>query len=488
MRNSIKLFGILALSTIVIFAFSACSNPSVGGDHTHSYNWTITTPATPWSEGVETGTCSCSVIQKRQIPKIIPDVTINLEAASFTEIVTGVTNDSASPNISVSPGADKIVLIKGDTGSVERAISIYNATNIYIADNTIIKTESLQALLVPAKSTITGGGDNIIIMNQTSFAGQIYAIYSNGDITILGTLGDITGYSNGSGCGIHTGGALSICGTIGNISGGTNGIESSGAITISGTIGNVINNSTNYPYGIKSNKDIIISGTIGNIDAVITSSRSYGIDSGGVLKISGTVGNISASMLGINSTGDLMISGSIGDITLGGYSDNNRNGIYSGGNLTISGTIGNINSTGVRGAFGIGSNNQTVISGSIGNINVTGSLGAVGIASGAVSITGIIGDITVMSTTSGGYVTQGIRSDGDVIISGTIGNISASGNSLNFVYGIQAGSKVEITEKGIIGDNTASSVSATTAQIRVGSNDYNGGTGFPKPTPKPWVW
>jgi hypothetical protein len=85
------IFGILAIIALT-FVFIAC-----GGDkdeHTHEWEWVVTTPATPTADGLETETCkTCGATNGTRpiamLPKDQSDTLTNLFGEGYTATVTG---------------------------------------------------------------------------------------------------------------------------------------------------------------------------------------------------------------------------------------------------------------------------------------------------------------------------------------------------------------------------------------------------------------
>jgi len=132
-------------------------------------------------------------------------------------------------------GTDPITII-GDGTSGVWAVDITAAEDVTLDSTVRIYPQNRDGLRLPNGATIKGKGSAITITND----GTSSAIYSTGDITIIGEIGDITAGSSG----IYTGGNITISGTVGNIKSiGSNGILSGGGVIISGKTGAITGNS-----------------------------------------------------------------------------------------------------------------------------------------------------------------------------------------------------------------------------------------------------
>ncbi len=183
-------------------------------------------------------------------------------------------------------GAGDTVRIRGTTTS-GYSINIQAAKTIIIEENTSWggretpgnTTPRGAALAVPAGATVTGEGSGIEISGGTggATASSGTAIYSSGDITLAGVLGDFTGGGGGGGytgaAGIYAAGSVTISGDIGDITGGQEAIggaaiSAGGNVIISGTAGDISGGEGFYASGgcaIDAGGDVLISGSVGNI-------------------------------------------------------------------------------------------------------------------------------------------------------------------------------------------------------------------------------
>ena len=447
-----SLIGLLAMALVIGMLVIGCEDAETPPDpcadgHDFSDGWEKDADW-HWKEcerdGCEAvsgdGTAESGKAAHEGIPCEVCDYLAAYDVIIDLAIGEGVINNDTHPT-----SAGQTVLIKGISNG-KRWITITNATEIYIANNTEIK----DVINVPG-GTIHGGGSGIIIADIGAYGsieisgvigttGLIWA--AAGDITISGTIGSITGDTDGEVSIGADAGDITISGTVGDITGLI--YTDAGDITISGTVGDIT--SMEYGGGIWTFGSITISGTVGNITGL-----SYGITAIDAIEISGTVGDITGIGIvgdittiiytGIFAfTGGIEISGTVGNITGGDYGIRT----LSGGDIEISGTVGNISG----GDLGINPNN--------GNINISGTTGNI---------------------TGGDY---GIGAGGSIEISGTTGNISGDDYGIWVLLG-----SIKITAGASIGNNTANAIQGGIAQIGVGITDYND---FPRTTPKPWVW
>ena len=238
---------------------------------------------------------------------------------------TGDINNTTHPTLE-----GQTVLIRGISNG-ERSITITNATQVYIANNTtILGSGSLNhsyyhddygynvevyasICVVQDNAAIYGGGPNITINGGNNE--YVSGIYADSDLAIYGTIGNISG---GGGHGIGTYGSLTISGTIGDITGGNDyvglgggsggaGMLAMGGITISGTTGDIAGGHGGYRGGdgIATYGSLTISGTTGDISGGHGGDYGgHGIWSDSSVTISGSVGiNIASSIIG--GTGDI---------------------------------------------------------------------------------------------------------------------------------------------------------------------------------------
>ena len=277
------------------------------------------------------------------------------------------------------------------------------------------------------------------------------------DIIILGTIGDISG---GSSSGIDAGGSISIYGAVGNIT-GAQAILANGDITISdgavvGKIGAEGSGPSSSTDGIHSyNGSVTINGATGDI-----SGKSYGICAkGGNVFINGATGAISSAYGSLS--GDSAIRASVGvaiNGTTGAISSKGDYGIYAeSGAVLIAGKTGDITGTKARGILaevggitippgavvgkiagaqsGIEAGGSVTIGGKTGDITgIAGSTFGGGIqTTGSVTITGETGDITSTHASI-----PAIGAGGDVTIVGSVGEIAVITSSSGGGYGILA--------------------------------------------------
>ncbi len=277
------------------------------------------------------------------------------------------------------------------------------------------------------------------------------------DIIILGMMGDISG---GSSSGIDAGGSISIYGAVGNIT-GVNAIYAIGDVTIHeaasmSKIGAGGNGPSSSAYGIYSqNGSVTINGVTGDI-----SGKSYGIYAkGGNVFINGATGAISSAYGSLS--GDSAIRASVGvaiNGTTGAISSKGDYGIYAeSGAVLIAGKAGDITGTKARGILAV-VGGITIPPGAVVG-KIAGAQSGIE-AGGSVTIGGKTGDITGIagSTFGGGIQTTGsvtitgetgaitsthpsipaIGADGDVTIVGSVGEIAVITSSSGGGYGILA--------------------------------------------------
>lgn len=160
--------------------------------------------------------------------------------------------------------------------------------------------------------------------------------FGSAQVTIAGTLGDITGGK----IGIYVNGGAGSCitvedtGVVGDIDVTDSGISANGDITISGTVGDV---KASVGQAITATGDITISGTVDSVTATGTGGYGDGIYAGGDITIASdaTLGDIKANQAGIHANGDITIAGTVASVTGG----TDGHGIYAdGGAITIAGT------------------------------------------------------------------------------------------------------------------------------------------------------
>ena len=309
---------IAVIITMMLLLSTACSNPAGNGDtYTHNFIdgvFTGSISANATTIPFHDATCTtCGTIGIRQL---VPNWIIDLATATADYQGT----------VTLNAQAGDIVLIKGSNPS-QRAIVINNATEIYIANDTVISgtgpsgSITRPALQVPANTTIYGGGSGITISGGVYDAG----IRGNGDLTISGVMGNITGGNPYLGLGgqpairaDNTGATLTINGIVGDLTGGVGRLASMGGVTgprnagpgiqavhlvISGTTGTIsggdftVENETgNAGHGIVINST---SGTISiTEDAVIGDMTAASIQGGTTV---GTGNNGSQIQLGLST-------------------------------------------------------------------------------------------------------------------------------------------------------------------------------------------
>jgi len=226
----------------------------------------------------------------------------------------------------------------------------------------LIDVTSANAIFIVGDATIIGMGEVIIKHNYVE-AGYIEdAIVCKGNLTIEGTIGDIT----------STGSAVSASESL--VAEGRPSYP--GTLTIKGTIGNITANgidSQNRPVGtgLSANGNVTVSAgaEVGNIDA------SVGIYSDtGSITIAGMVGDIIArgeDGIHANGGGDVVISGKVGDIqaTGAGYAiGTNKNDFDPGslsGDVILGGTIGKISAANIAAINTNGQGGQIYINGPV---------------------------------------------------------------------------------------------------------------------------
>ena len=261
------------------------------------------------------------------------------------------------------------------------------------------------------------------------------------DIIILGTIGDISG---GSSSGIDAGGSISIYGAVGNIT-GAQAILANGDITISdgavvGKIGAEGSGPSSSTDGIHSyNGSVTINGATGDI-----SGKSYGICAkGGNVFINGATGAISSAYGSLS--GDSAIRASVGvaiNGTTGVISSKGDYGIYAeSGAVLIAGKTGDITGTKARGILAVVGGITIPPGAVVGKISGAQS----GIeAGGSVTIGGKTGDITgIAGSTFGG----GIQTTGSVTITGETGAITSTHASIPAI-----GAGGDVTIVGSVGE------------------------------------
>ena len=311
--------------------------------------------------------------------------TVTALAAEYNVVLDG--GSTAGDSVSVANGtitittgaATDAVNLSGNSDGY--SVIVVNATNINIADNTIITgSEDKAGLTVPDGSTVTGQGDGITITGgngnisggSSTNGGVGGGICANGDITIseYATVDTISGGNGDYGSfGIYAYGAITISGTIGNISGGSStngvggdGIYAYGAITINGIINGDISGGVGSNRGgdgiYSSSGNITISATV-TVDANIS----------GDVTVNGTLINNGTIIINVGKT--ITNNGTItnsGTITNNGTITNSASGtITNNGTITNTGTFinnGTINGTNIYtvtyNANGGSGDNQTV--------------------------------------------------------------------------------------------------------------------------------
>lgn len=201
---------------------------------------------------------------------------------------------------------------------------------------------------IEAKGNITIHGVDTEADGTNAIAGSTHAIQTiGGDITITGTLGNITGGSEGgitatvttNGDNSSIGGNILIDknAVVGDITSEWYTLQTDkGSITIDGEIGHV-----SGQIGITSESstghDTIINGKVGDITGV-----DHGIFSYGKLTINegAQVGDISGGLCGVIANSDITFKGQVGSIT-----GTNHYGVLSQmGKVTIESTIGTVKS------------------------------------------------------------------------------------------------------------------------------------------------
>jgi len=305
--------------------------------------------------------------------------------------------------------------------------------------------------------TITGGGSygiygKTVEINMDLI--HVSGIYSETDLTLSKQINSI---GNSAGYGIYSGGNITISGTIGFqgatgpvLSGSLGGIYAVGNIDITGTVGEV---TATAGYGISATGDVTISGTVGDVKA----TNNGGIYANGKIDITGTVGDITAKGYGIYAqsaqTGSVKISGTVDSITI----TDNGVGVNAAGSIKITGTVGKITAPGDdgwgimangavqiaaggtvagidAGSIGIYSSSGTTIDGQLGPVKA----GSTGISAGSVTITGQV--IGIQATSN-----RGISASGKITITGTVGNITGGAAG----HGISAGdSGIDLGDSG----------------------------------------
>ena len=318
-------------------------------------------------------------------------------------------------------GADTINLVcngtvtvnKGDTYAIQSwgSLVIKGDGPLTISDGGI--TASKDIVILGAMGNISGASVGISAGGSVTISGTVgditstaYTIYANGDITISdgGVVGKIGAGGTGSKSGTHgiyAGGSVTINGVTGDISGKSYGIYAKGGnVFINGATGAISSayGSLSGDSAICASVGVAINGTTG----AISSKGDYGIyaESGAVL-IAGKTGDIT----GTKARGILAV---VGGITIPpgavvGKIAGAQSGIEAGGSVTIGGKTGDI--TGIAGSTfggGIQTTGSITITGETGAITSThASIPAIG-AGGDVTIVGSVGEIAVITSSSGG--------------------------------------------------------------------------------------
>ena len=300
MKTRFKHLGVFLTMALLVFgilSLTACSNPAGGGSCAHNFVGGTVTPFDGTATTITFTGAACSLCGASGTRTVTPDVIIDLaEGTGVINITTG-----------------QAALIKGVSNGDRRVVfsGANAAREIYIANGTTLSLTGQGGINFVANSTIYGGGPDITI----NFNGTSSAIICSGNLTISGTIGNISHSSPAYG--IYTTGNLLISGTIGNItisntSGlhAPDGIYTTGSVTISGTTGTISGaNATgtgnyNGGNGIRANGGVTISGSTGTISGgarVGTGDGGSGIrvNAGSTVTITGTasIGNNTASSI-----------------------------------------------------------------------------------------------------------------------------------------------------------------------------------------------
>ena len=342
---------------------------------------------------------------------------------------------------------------------------------IYVENSNVLISGSVDYITTTGGDGIYAGGDITIASGAT--LGDIKATGGSGihgiTVTISGTVGNIDASAGYHGI---TGDTITISrnGAVGNIKVGSNycGIWSfnpsgSAQVTIAGTLGDITGGKTGIYVYVNGSITVEDTGVVGDIDVT-----NYGIQANGDITISGTVDSVTATGTGgygdgIYSTGDITIESgaTLGDIKA------NQAGIHAnGGDITISGVVGDIDVT----ADGICAiDGDITISGTVGNVKASGGYA---ITAGITSSDGPGGNITISGTT--GILTadtahkyRAISGGSTVTITDTarIGNTDPESDTVDVVGSIFANKDVTIAAPLTVSTEEEEAVQSMNGQI-----------------------
>lgn len=162
-------------------------------EHEHQYVWAITTPATYYAKGVETGTCSCNETTTRDIAQLLIENKQQLDEAitnapANATIILGdnidyqgklsISSKDKAVSLTIDLGGHtltaKVEIIGGSTSKADSYAKYDHAISVTIKNGTIAPSINDAGILV------VGGDNTTAIVDNVRVTGVYYGITTNG--------------------------------------------------------------------------------------------------------------------------------------------------------------------------------------------------------------------------------------------------------------------------------------------------------------------